>query len=175
MRMPVAVDAEPHVARIAQLTQKTNQFNLTTRRYTEPEIQALMRHPDALVAHFRLVDRFGDAGIVGVALVRGARGPVAEVDTLLMSCRVIGRRAELAFVRAVLSKLADRGVTTVVARYDRTPKNEMVRDFWPSVGFSVTSNGNGTVEYKYDLRPGPPDLGPLPISVEDEPEDGEPA
>lgn len=135
MVMRLGIDDERHVARIAQLTQKTNQFNLTTRRYTEAQILAFMRDPDWLVADFALSDIFGDAGLVGVALIRGVATKTAEVDAFLMSCRVIGRRAEQAFAHALLSRLAQAGVERVVAYYLPTAKNEMVRQFWLSVGF----------------------------------------
>lgn len=181
MVMRVGLDDERHVARIAQLTQKTNQFNLTTHRYSEAQVLAFMRDPECLVAHFSLSDVFGDSGLVGVAIVRGVTGAVgvtgaggktAEVDTLLMSCRVIGRRAEQAFVCFVLQRLAAAGVERVVARYVPTPKNEMVRGFWPSLGFSAleteAGNDGGAGEgsaYEWDLRQGLPDMGTLPIQV----------
>ncbi|HEU4422005.1 MAG TPA: HAD-IIIC family phosphatase, partial [Pilimelia sp.] len=158
MIMRVGVDDERHVARIAQLTQKTNQFNLTTRRYSEAQILEFMRDPDCLVAHFSLADIFGDSGLVGLAIVHGATGPVAGWDTLLMSCRVIGRRAEQAFVRHVLRRLEAGGVKRVRASYRPTAKNEMVRDFWPSIGFAAAETA-GTDEYWYarDLPAAEPD------------------
>lgn len=182
MVMRVGFDDERHLARIAQLTQKTNQFNLTTHRYSEAQIRTFMRDPEWLVAHFSLADIFGDNGLVGVALVRGATGTTATVDTLLMSCRVIGRRAEHAFVHHLLGRLSAAGVERVVAQYIPTAKNAMVRDFWPSLGFSqVEANGaganaevdgNGDAEaadgeatYALDLRSGVPDPGVLSMRV----------
>jgi len=165
MAMRVGIDSEQHVARIAQLTQKTNQFNLTTRRYSEAQILSFMRDPDRMVAHFSLADIFGDSGLVGVAIVRGVTGEVAEWDTLLMSCRVIGRRAEAAFVRDVLQRLGARGVKRVMATYAPTTKNQIVSDFWPSVGFrqAETSDPSECL-YACDLPMGAPD-GPLPVRV----------
>jgi len=165
MVMRVGVDAERHVARIAQLTQKTNQFNLTTRRYSEAEILTFMRDPDCLVAHFSLADIFGDSGLVGLAIVRGMTGRVVEWDTLLMSCRVIGRRAEQAFVRHILRRLEASGVERVRALYKPTAKNEMVRNFWPSIGFAAAETPDAD-EYWYacDLPAGDPDK-PIPVRV----------
>lgn len=165
MVMRVGFDDERHVARIAQLTQKTNQFNLTTRRYSEAQVSAFMRDPDWLVAHFSLADVFGDSGLVGVALVRGVTGKTAEVDTFLMSCRVIGRRAEQAFARHVLQRLADAGVERVVARYEPTPKNDMVRSFWASVDFTRAGEDGDAAVYEWDLGRGLPDVGPMPMRV----------
>lgn len=136
MRMTIGVNDARQVARIAQLTQRTNQFNLTTRRYSEADIRQWMTDPDRLVAHFRLTDVFGDSGLVGVALVRGVRGPVAEFDSFLLSCRVIGRQAETTFLHALLELLRQRGVRRVEASYIPTKKNGLVKDFWPRHGFA---------------------------------------
>jgi len=130
MEMTVSLDDRRHLQRIAQLTQKTNQFNLTTRRYLEGDIARMIEHPDWLVADFSLADVFGNSGIVGVALVNGLRGPMAEMDTLLMSCRVIGRGAETAFLRTILDECAQRGVQRIRAQYLPTRKNELVKDYW---------------------------------------------
>lgn len=167
MVMQVGYDDERHLARIAQLTQKTNQFNLTTHRYSEAQIASFMRDPDWMVVHFSLADIFGDNGLVGVALVSGVTGAVASVDTLLMSCRVIGRRAEQAFMLCLLRRLAAAGVERVSARYIPTAKNEMVRDFWPSIGFSAADVDaeHGEVVYELDLRVGVPELDILPLRV----------
>jgi FkbH-like protein len=135
MMMRIGVDDEDVAERIAQLTQRTNQFNLTTRRYTAAEIQRFMRDPDWLVAHFSLADVFGDNGLVGVALLRGLATGDAEFDSFLMSCRVIGRGAEAAFLDRLLEILTRAGVKRVRARYFPTRKNELVRDFWPKEGF----------------------------------------
>ncbi|MHB0936106.1 MAG: HAD-IIIC family phosphatase [Armatimonadota bacterium] len=147
MVMHIGLDDRRHAPRIAQLTQKTNQFNLTTRRYTEADIIRFMDDPDWLVAHFRLADIFGDHGLVGVALIR-LEGGTAEVDTLLMSCRVIGRGAESAFLAHLLAALAQRGIRRVRGYYYPTAKNEMVKDFWPRHGFAAVD------EAAFELEPG---------------------
>jgi FkbH-like protein len=136
MRMTIAIDERAAAGRVAQLTQRTNQFNLTTRRYSENEILALVDDDAVLVAHCSLRDIFGDSGIVGVAIVRSEAGGVAEFDTFLLSCRVIGRMAETAFLAGVLDRLAARDVTRVRGRYLPTPKNHLVEDFWTRHGFA---------------------------------------
>lgn len=166
MEMTIGIDVGRHVARIAQLTQKTNQFNLTTRRYSEAQILAFINDPDYLVADFSLSDVFGNSGLVGVAIVRGISSRQGVWDTLLMSCRVIGRRAEQAFIGFIMQRLVDLGVERVSAQYLPTAKNEMVRDFWPSVGFSADEVGQSTdSHFKYDLRRGTPELGSLPVHM----------
>ena len=141
MEMSVAFDDPRHSARVAQLTQKTNQFNVTTRRYTEADIVRLMGTPDCLVADFALRDVFGDSGIVGVAIARVTSRGEAELDSFLMSCRVIGRRAESAFLEAVLDALRHRGVRTVLADYIPTAKNGLVATFLAEHGFAPRHDG----------------------------------
>ena len=157
MIMVIGLDDHRHVARIAQLTQRTNQFNLTTHRYTEGEVQRFISEPDWLVAHFSLSDIFGDSGLVGVALVRGLSIHTAEVDTFLMSCRVIGRQAETAFLHHLLKILSQRGISSVRASYIPTAKNEMVKDFWLKHGFATASQN----AYEIDLREWSPPISPL--------------
>ncbi len=137
LKMTIFTDAEEHVPRIAQLTQKTNQFNLTTQRYTEPAIRNFTRSDDSAVYAFRLEDKFGDYGLTGVAILTFDRqGNSAHLDTLLMSCRVIGRNVELAFIDRIMEDLSDRGVATLTASYKRTAKNSQVSDLFDRLGFT---------------------------------------
>lgn len=122
------------VERISQLTQRTNQFNLTTRRYSAAEIRAMLDRDRVYTMAMR--DRFSDYGTVGVAIARdGERPGEAEIDSLLMSCRAFGRRIEETFVAAVLDDLAAAGVRRVTAAFRPTARNGMVRDFYPRFGF----------------------------------------
>jgi len=93
------------LARVAQLTQKTNQFNLTTRRYTESQIAEMAKHPAWNIFSIRVRDRFGDHGIVGVAITHD-QGDQCEVDTFLLSCRVIGRTIETALLAHIAKSAA---------------------------------------------------------------------
>lgn len=162
MRMKVGLDDPRQVARLSQMTQKTNQFNLTTRRYDEQQILERIQSPQWLVGHFSLVDVFGDSGIVGLALVR-LDGTRAEVDSFLMSCRVIGRDAEAAFMQALLRGLAEQGVDEVVADYLPTAKNDLVKDFLPAQGFARSEDGR----FRRSLRVTPPlPEAAFPIAVE---------
>jgi FkbH-like protein len=135
MEMTVVFNDGRQSMRVAQLTQKTNQFNLTTRRYSEEDILRLIEANDCLVAHFSLRDIFGDSGLVGVAIVRLRSQGVAELDTFLMSCRVVGRQAETAFLETILEDLQRRGVTKLVADYLPTSKNSLVATFLPDHRF----------------------------------------
>jgi FkbH-like protein len=123
------------IARISQLTQKTNQFNLTTRRYSEGEIEQLAASGDYGVYSLTARDRFGDLGLTGVFIAR-RDGAGAHVDTLLMSCRVLGRRLEDQFVVECLTVLNRHWHPLAwSAEYIKTGKNDQVANFWPKFGF----------------------------------------
>jgi FkbH-like protein len=136
------INRADHVKRIAQLTNKTNQFNLTTRRYSESEILAAMGQGQ--VFDFRVRDRFGDMGIIAVAVVRDG-----EIEAFLMSCRALGRKIEDDIIKYVLMK-APAG--SLNAAFIPTGKNPMVEDFYERVGFSPSGHDNGTRRYIHDRR-----------------------
>jgi len=148
IRLTVRAQPADLIPRIAQLTQKTNQFNLTTRRYTEEEIRALMGK--GTIFTLGMADRFSDYGTVGLAIVR-TEGPAAELDTLLLSCRAFGREVELAFLDRVLHALAGRGVETVRGSYAPTAKNAMVADFYERCGFVRSGADGDAVEFTLAL------------------------
>lgn len=133
------------LARIAQLTQKTNQFNLTTRRYTEPQIAEMAQKPDWHIFSIRVSDRFGDQGLVGVAITHD-EGEQCEVDTFLLSCRVIGRTVETALLSHLAKSAAERGRKRLVGWFLPTKKNAPARDFYRQHGFErQESNGAGSL------------------------------
>jgi FkbH-like protein len=140
------------IARVAQLTQKTNQFNLTTRRYSEADVQAFANREDAVVLTLATRDRFGDLGLVGV-LILERDGGVGRVDTFLMSCRVLGRGLEHAMVERCFETMrAAWGVETWRAEYIATRKNMQVADFWPLHGFVQTSGDRKSTVYQRAAR-----------------------
>lgn len=140
--------------RVAQLVAKTNQFNLTTRRYGRDELERLAADPATYAYAFRVQDRFGDAGTIGVAIARPRAAGEAEIEAFLMSCRVLGRTIEEAMFAHMLRRQAERGVTRLYAEYRPSAKNRLVADLLPRLGF--TSDGEratGTL-YRYDVEPG---------------------
>jgi FkbH-like protein len=163
MKMRIGFNDSAYAARLSQLTQKTNQFNLTTRRYNEQQMQAFILDSSWLVAHFSLTDAFGDSGVVGLAIFHIPTPKQAELDTFLMSCRVIGRDVESAFLHALLRRLADYGVDEIVGCYQPTAKNELARNFLPDQGFEKCTEGR----YRRDLRTTslPPESA-FPVAVE---------
>jgi FkbH-like protein len=139
------------LARVAQLTQKTNQFNTTTRRYNEQQIADLAADPDWQVFSLRVSDRFGDNGLVGVAVLHH-QGAVSEIDTLLMSCRVIGRTVETALLAALAEQTRARGADRLVGWFLPTKKNVPARDFYAAHGFAPgQEQADGTL-WELDLK-----------------------
>ncbi|MBA3811049.1 MAG: HAD-IIIC family phosphatase [Caulobacteraceae bacterium] len=152
-------------ARIAQLINKTNQFNLTTRRYTEAEVAAFQADPAVVTVQARLSDRFGDLGMIAVVIARigladdGVREAV--VDSWLMSCRVLGRKVEEAMLSLLLERSAAAGAERVRAEYRPTAKNGMVRDLFDRLGLTlIDEDGDGVRRYRAAV--GELSVGPLP-------------
>jgi FkbH-like protein len=137
------------IARAAQLTQKTNQFNLTTRRYTETDVAAMVNDGRVRVWMAELSDRFGDYGRICLAIARlnapDARGAffAATIETFLMSCRVMGRGVEDAVLGCMERSLAAEGVTAIRGEYRETNKNEPVREFWNKMGYEPETDAPG--------------------------------
>lgn len=133
-----------HAERITQLINKTNQFNLTTRRYTAAEVEALIGDPGHITLYGRLVDKFGDNGIV-TALIAKKRGAEADIELWIMSCRTFKRDLELAMFDRLAAVCAAQGITRINGTYLPTAKNLLVRDFYATIGFAVTAeNADGS-------------------------------
>lgn len=150
MRLEVSVLTGENLARAAQLTQKTNQFNLTTKRRTEPEIADLMSRPDWYIYTCRLRDRFGDNGLIGVVIGQ-QRGEIFEIDTFLMSCRVIGRTVETAILSVVMERACQQGATQLLGWYLPTKKNAPARNFYKEHGFTAVQRQGESVLWSKDL------------------------
>jgi FkbH-like protein len=150
MRAEICLADSLSIPRIAQLSQKTNQFNLTTRRYTDEDIQQLSRSHSADVIGLRLRDRFGDSGLVGACVLRYA-GEVATVESLLLSCRVLGRGLEDAFAVACLRHARRRGARVAIGEFAPTARNGIVTDFYPARGFRPAGESDGRQRFELDL------------------------
>lgn len=131
-------EAEPiHMARISQLINKTNQFNLTTIRRTQDEVEALAADDHTHVFAIKIEDRFGKYGLVGAAIVREAGEEEWFVDTLLMSCRVLGRGAETTLIAKIAEAVQHYGGKTLSGEYRPTKKNALAKDFYKNHGFNL--------------------------------------
>jgi FkbH-like protein len=153
-KLDIRADVHPardvDAARVAQLSQKSNQFNLTTQRYTESEIRTLARDAQATVLVLRLADRVADLGLVGAAIVRYARG-AAEIEALFVSCRALGRGAEDAFLSAVVRAAWDRpDVATISGTFRPTEKNAIAAPFYTRCGFHAAGESAGTLRFALD-------------------------
>jgi FkbH-like protein len=132
------IDA-PGIARVVQLINKTNQFNLTTKRYTESDIRALQADGDAIAWQFRLTDKFGDNGMIAVVIARPADAANQDIliDTWLMSCRVLGRGVEQATLNVLVDQARQAGFKRIVGEYRPTSKNHLVKDHFQTLGFEL--------------------------------------
>ncbi len=125
--------------RVAQLIAKTNQFNLTTRRHTQAELAAMIQ-AGAVALWMRVTDRFGDNGLTGVIIaVPEKEAGLWRIDTLLLSCRIIGRNIETGLLGLLAREIASRGAQVLIGEFIPTAKNELVRDFYPRHGFTAES------------------------------------
>ena len=145
LKLEYGINRQQQILRIAQLTNKTNQFNLTTRRYSESDIQSLM--DNHRVYDFRVVDRYGDMGIVGVCIVKEG-----NIDSFLMSCRALGREVESTMLKIVCENEMPNVLT---AEYIRTNKNQMVSHFYEMNGFIMVSQNDDYKYYRNETKPTP--------------------
>lgn len=140
--------------RVAQLTQKTNQFNVTTKRYSIQQIKAMNEDPEWSIQAFRVRDRLGDNGIVGVSIL-SYRGDECEVDTFLMSCRVIGRTVETAMLDFVIDEARRQRVNRITGWIFPTRKNIPARNFFQKHGFSMVRENDGVTQWVLHISESP--------------------
>jgi FkbH-like protein len=151
-------------ARVTQLINKSNQFNLTTRRYSESQVEQLETDAKTMTLHARLIDKFGDNGIICIVICRATEPDIWTIDTWLMSCRVLGRRVEQAVLHEVLKQGRALGIKTLVGIYRPTDKNGMVRDHYEKLGFGQTQrDADGTTMWQLPVET---EMGEVPIVVQ---------
>jgi FkbH-like protein len=149
-------------ARIAQLINKTNQFNLTTRRYTEAQVEAFERSRDGLTLQVRLVDRFGDNGMIAVVICI-SDGSDWVIDTWLMSCRVLNRMVEQATLNYVVGCAQLAGVGALIGQYMKTERNGMVEDHYARLGFARLFSNEAESRWRLDVASYSPVAVPIEI------------
>lgn len=141
--------------RVTQLINKTNQFNLTTRRYSEEDTSRIAADPKAVTLRCRLTDRFGDNGIIGIIIAFQENEEDWAIDTWLMSCRVLGRGVEQAMLDLLVQEVSARGGEKLVGYYIPTAKNGMVKDHYPGLGFeALDDNGKGENRWVLNIGSG---------------------
>jgi FkbH-like protein len=149
MKITIEKISKFNITRFAQMTQKTNQFNLTTKRYGESDI-LMFADTCGEIYGLRVRDKFGDNGLTGMIMIK-IKGKIADIDTLLLSCRILGKEIEYVFVNYVLAKLKNSGIEKVTAAYIKTLKNGQVEDFYDKLGFAVTKSTADYKQYILDL------------------------
>lgn len=153
LKLTIFEDDNSIIPRMSQMTQKTNQFNLTTKRYTEGNIKNFISTDNSKVFAFSVSDKFGDSGVTGLNIINiNDDSKIAEIDTLLMSCRVIGRNIEHAFMDYLISYIKDCGINIVRAKYIQTQKNEQVKDFFDKCSFFLDGSSEAGKNYVLDIR-----------------------
>ncbi|MDL2323928.1 HAD-IIIC family phosphatase [Ruminococcaceae bacterium OttesenSCG-928-A16] len=136
--------------RVTQLINKTNQFNLTTRRYTNTETEHCMQSDAFITLSGKLVDKFGDNGITS-AIIGSIQGQTLNIDLWIMSCRVFKRHLEYAMFDALVQAAKQRGITTITGRWLPTAKNLLVKDFYATIGFTLVSETEQERVFSYNV------------------------
>lgn len=157
--------------RVAQLTQRSNQFNLRTIRYTEADIAALAADASVIDLAFTLEDRFGDNGLIAVVVMRPLGSDTLFIDTWLMSCRVLRRGVENLVLNTMVERARAAGYQRLIGEYIPTPKNRMVEHHYESLGFQLMpADAAAAVSVRYELSLD--DYSPKPCEIEAASSDG---
>lgn len=153
LRLEASVESvsERNLGRVTQLINKTNQFNLTTRRYTEAQVRALAQDAQGWVAAFQLSDRMDSYGLIGVVICRATAGDKWEIDTWLMSCRALGRQMEKFMFDRMIEAAIARRITAVTAVYRVTAKNGLVKELYDQLGFRRLGADAEQVRYELEI------------------------
>jgi FkbH-like protein len=151
-------------ARIVQLINKSNQYNLTTRRYTDPEIAEAETDPEIFTLQVRLADIFGDNGMISVIICCPAEEDVWEFDTWLMSCRVLGRKVEHMVLREILEHARAAGIRKLVGRYIPSERNKLVVEHYAKLGFAkMSEDASGTSVWELATDAPGPEAAPMTV------------
>jgi FkbH-like protein len=144
-----------NLARMAQLVNKSNQFNLTTIRYTESELLQLADGANTRVRYYRLADRYGDNGLISVVVLSTTADDVLEVTLWVMSCRVLARTMEEFICNDIIAIAVAAGCRAVLGRFRPTPKNKLVADLYERLGFARIRVSADESLWRLDLAHGP--------------------
>ena len=137
--------------RVAQLSQRSNQFNLRTIRYTEADITAMAENPEVIDLSFTLEDKFGDNGLIAVIIMKKQDDETLFVDTWFMSCRVLKRGMENFTLNTMVECAKRKGYKRIIGEYLPTPKNKMVEQHYPNLGFALSELASEGAKYVLDV------------------------
>ena len=138
---------EYNIDRIEQLINKSNQFNLTTKRYLKKD---LLNMNNSIIYSIRVIDKFGDLGITGISIV-DIDNNSAYITAFLLSCRILGRKIENEFLKIIINEMYKRNISTIIAEYIPTKKNMQVCDFYSNKGFKIIESNNKHTLYNYKI------------------------
>lgn len=151
--------------RITQLINKTNQFNLTTKRHSENEVETIQHSPDYFTLQVRLSDTFGDNGMISVITCRSLDEESWHIETWLMSCRVLGRNVEKAVLQEIINQAANEGISQLIGTYYPTERNQLVKDHYETLGFeNLDTEADGTTHWLFDIASYQEETLPMTIS-----------
>ena len=150
IKLEIYLNDPRFIKRIAQLTQKTNQFNMTTIRYSESDIKNLQDDEKNLLFTLNYKDTFGDEGVTGCSIIKTFDNQ-GDIDTFLLSCRIIGRRVEYTFLYKILKILGERNIKIVRAKFIPTRKNEVAKDFYLTAGFRMIEKKDNINFYEANI------------------------
>ena len=140
-----------YMSRIAQLSNKSNQFNLTTKRYSQSEIEKISNDKNYITLYGKLVDKFGDNGVVSIVIGK-IEGYELHMELWLMSCRVLKRDMEFAMMDKLVLEAKRHKIKKIIGYYYPTAKNSMVKDFYALQGFTkISEDSNGNVKWEYEI------------------------
>ncbi len=152
-------------ARITQLINKTNQFNLTTKRHTENEVKAIQSSSDCFTLQVRLSDVFGDNGMISVISCRSLDSDSWHIETWLMSCRVLGRNVEKAVFQEIINQARHQGISQLLGTYHPTERNQLVKDHYANLGFeNLGDEADGTTHWLFDVALYQEEILPMTVS-----------
>ena len=137
---------------MSQMTQKTNQFNLTTIRYSETEIENLIKSKNSDVYTFLVDDKFGSSGVTGLCILSNKNDQKIEINSFLMSCRIIGRNIEYVFIDYIIKQLKIDGITSLTSKFIPTIKNKQVLNFFEKCSFELINQNNSCKNYFLSLN-----------------------
>ena len=155
MKAEISTFKSIYLERISQLTNKSNQFNLTTKRYSLADIEAVNENDNYIKIYGKLEDMFGDNGVISVVIGEIKNQEELHIDLWIMSCRVLKRNMEFAMMDILVKKAQERGIKTIYGYYYPTIKNKMVNNFYNLQGFEeISCDDQGNKKYKLDISKG---------------------
>lgn len=152
IKLKFFTDNKLNIPRLSQMTQKTNQFNLTTNRYSENDIKKFISDDNYRIYAISILDKYGDSGLTGLAIINfDFINSIARIDTLLLSCRVIGRNIEYTFMDLIIESLEKENVDFVFSDYIKTNKNIQVKNFYEKFSFDLIKSTEQVKSYKLKM------------------------